>query len=187
LKDEYIFDTLITIFKFPIVSKFPTVPTFLTMGKSSKKGRITASQRQEINGRNVSAAMDGDMEDVEFARVLKHLGAGHVRIILANKREGIAKIKTALARRGSTPIVTDDIVVISGRDFETRTTEAGKEKVDRFDIIGVLTRQQSAKMEREGRIPAWFLAIGDGADAEAEDIFDFEGVKEEDEVNVDEI
>ncbi len=169
--------------------QFLSVPTFLTMGKSSKKGRITASQRQEINGRNVSAAMDGEMEDVSFARVLKHLGGGHVRIILSNKREGIAKIKTALARRGSTPIVTDDIVVISGRDFETRTTEAGKERVDRFDILGVLTRAQSARMEREGRIPAWFLAIGDGPDGGEEDIFDYEAVKEEDEgdVNVDDI
>lgn len=156
------------------------------MGKTSKKGRITASQRQEINERNVSAAMDGDMEDVSFARVLKHLGGGHVRIILANKCEGIAKIKTALARRGSTPIVSDDIVVISGRDFETRTAEPGK--VERFDILGVLTRAQSAKMEREGRIPAWFLAIGDGADGGEEDIFDYEAVKEDEgDVNIDDI
>jgi translation initiation factor IF-1 len=158
------------------------------MGKSSKKGRITASQRQEINSRNVSAAMDGDMEDVEFARVLKHLGAGHVRIILTNKREGIAKIKTALARRGSTPIVTDDIVVISGRDFETKSSVGPDglpiEKVERFDIIGVLTRAQASKLEREGKIPGWFMATTEGA-AESGDIFDYE-VKEE-ELNIDDI
>ena len=157
------------------------------MGKSSKKGRITASKRQEINKRNVSEAIDGDMEDVEFARVLKHLGAGHVRIILTNKTEGIAKIKTALARRGSTPIVSDDIVVISGRDFETRTTEATKDKVDRYDILGVLTRQQASKLEKEGRIPAWFMALADGAEAEDGDIFDYDETKEEEEIDINDI
>lgn len=131
--------------------------------------------------------MDGDMEDVEFARVLKHLGAGHVRIILSDKREGIAKIKTALARRGSTPIVADDIVVISGRDFETRTTEATKDKTDRYDILGVLTRAQASRMEKDGRIPPWFITAADGSEGDVGDIFDFEETKEEEEIDIDNI
>ncbi len=161
------------------------------MGKSSKKGRITASQRQMINTRTVSAAMDGDLEDTQFARVLRHLGAGHLRIILANKREGIAKIKTALARRGSTPIVTDDIVVVSGRDFETKAAIGADgvpvPKIERFDIIGVLTRQQAAKMEKEGEIPSWFLTASDSPAEEGGDIFDFSETKEEEELNIDDI
>jgi translation initiation factor IF-1 len=135
------------------------------MGKGGKKGRITSSQRKDINDRAVTSAMDGDAEDVQFGRVLRHLGSGHIRVILDNQREGIAKIRTVLSKRGSTPIVADDIVVLSGRDFETKTTTVSEgkvvEKIDRFDVLGVLTRQQAVRMEKEGRIPAWFIAAAE--------------------------
>lgn len=153
------------------------------MGKSSKKGRLTGTQRKEINDRTVSSVMDEETEGIVFGRVLKHLGAGHVRVILPNKSEGIAKIRTVLSRRGSTPIVSDDIVVLSGRDFETKTTADGKavDRVDRYDLLGVLTRSQAAKMEKEGRIPAWFvLSAEEAADGEG-DIFDYSEIPEVDE------
>lgn len=161
------------------------------MGKSGKKGRLPGAQRKAINAQTVSAAMNDDGENVLFGRVLKHLGTGHVRVILPNKREGIAKIRTVLSRRGSTPIATDDVVVLSGRDFETRTTEvattaSGAEKVERYDLLGVLTRAQAAKMEKDGRIPSWFTVIGDkGADELESDIFDYTETPEEDDDEVD--
>lgn len=158
------------------------------MGKSGK-GRVSGVQRKQINQRAVCSAMEGEMEDVTFARVLKHLGAGHVRVILPNKREGIAKIRTVLTKRGSTPIVSDDIVVLSGRDFETKTSVKGDgtivEKVDRYDLLGVLSRVQAAKMEKEGKIPSWFIT-SDEREGE-EDIFDYsEDIPDED-VDVDAI
>jgi len=156
-----------------------------------KKGRLSGTQRKDINNRAVSSAMDsameGDMEDIQFAHVLKHLGAGHVRIILSNKREGIAKIRTFLSRRGSTPIVTGDIVILSGRDFETKSTVA-IDKVDRYDLLGVLSRSQANKMEKEGKIPSWFITT-DAGEGEG-DIFDYseEAVKYDDEdIDVDAI
>ncbi len=151
------------------------------MGKSGKKGRVTGAQRKEINERTVSATMDGEAEDVQFARVLKHLGSGHVRIILADSKEGIAKIRTVLSKRGSTPIAPDDIVIVSGRDFETRTKEATE--VDRFDLLGVLSRSQASKMEKEGRIPPWFLSLDEGK-TEA-DLFDYSAAHEKEEEDVD--
>ena len=123
------------------------------MGRGSKKGRLTGSQRKELNQRAVQSVMDEDVDGVEFGRVLKHLGNAHVQIILSNKKQGIAKIRTALSRRGSTPIVTDDIVIVSGRDFE----KPGE--IPRYDLLGVLSRSEASKMERECRIPSWMLAI----------------------------
>jgi translation initiation factor IF-1 len=143
------------------------------MGKGSKKGRLTGAQRKEMNQDVVNSVLyDDDIEGVEFGRVLKHLGAGHVRVILSNKREGIAKIRTALSRRGSTPIVTDDIVILSGREFETHADEKM-----RYDLLGVLGRSEAAKLEKSGRIPAWFLSAGEST---GEDIFDYSEIKEED-------
>ncbi len=155
-----------------VLSLFFRLQQAPNMGKSSKKGRITGGQRKEINERTVGSAIDGDLEGTEFARVLRHLGSGHIRIILANKREGIAKIRTVLSKRGSTPIVMDDIVVVSGREFETRAKENTGETTDRYDVLGVLTRQQAARLEKDGRIPTWFVSVDEGRPDEA-DIFDF--------------
>jgi translation initiation factor IF-1 len=155
------------------------------------KGHITAGKRKEINNRTVTEAMNGDSEDIFFGRVLKHLGNGHVRVILPNKREGIAKIRSALTKRGTTPIVTDDIVVLSGREFETKSAVGpdGRpiEKVEKFDLLGVLSRAQAGKMEKEGKIPAWFVASEDGSGGDGDNfVFDYTAA-EEGEVNVDDL
>jgi hypothetical protein len=150
------------------------------MGKSSKKGRLTGEQRKSMNKAVVSSVMDGELEeDILFGRVLRHLGAGHVRVLFAGlhpdgtntlPKEGIAKIRTALARRGSTPIVADDIVVLSGRSFETLADEK-----PRFDLMAVMTRAEAAKLERNGKIPSWLLQTGnDTKVAEAaDDLFEY--------------
>ena len=152
------------------------------MGKSSKKGRITGEQRKQMNNRVVQEVMDEDYDDVVFGRVLRHLGAGHVRVMLADKKEGIAKIRTALTRRGSTPITTDDIVILTGRDFET----AADTKL-RFDLLAVMTRSDAARLEKEGRIPPWFLQSAETMEkgGEEEDVFDYTTHKEVEEEDVD--
>ncbi len=130
------------------------LPSFsIKMGKGSKKGRLTGDQRKQLNQRAVQSVMDEEVEGIEFGRVVKHLGNAHVEVVLSNKQIGIAKIRTALARRGSTPIVADDIVILSGRDFE----KPGEKP--RFDLLGVLSRSDASKMEREGRIPSWMLVL----------------------------
>ena len=159
------------------------------MGRSSKKGRITGEQRKQMNARVVSSVLEDTSEDIIFGRVLRHLGQGHVRVILADKREGIAKIRTALARRGSTPIVSDDIVVLGSRDFETHA-----DTKLRFDLLAVLSRADASKLEKAGRIPSWFLQSIDGEgrirEEEGGDLFDYSEVKEEsedEEIDIDRI
>ncbi len=139
------------------------------MGKGGKKGRLTGGQRKEINQKMVNSVLDGDVEDVVFGRVLKHLGAGNIRVILPNKREAIAKIRTFLSRRGSTPIVSGDIVILSGRDFETKSDDDM-----RYDVLAVMSRQEAGKLEKAGELPSWMLVSAEGNDETAEDIFDFE-------------
>ena len=159
------------------------------MGKSSKKGRLTGAQRKSMNKAVVSSVLEGDLEeDILFGRVLRHLGDGHVRVLFAGMhpdgtntlpREGIAKIRTALSRRGSTPIVADDIVVLSGRSFETMA-----EQKPRFDLIAVMTRPEAAKLERDGKIPSWLMQTGGDVKVSepADDIFDYTTpIKEDDE------
>jgi translation initiation factor IF-1 len=152
------------------------------MGKGSKKGRLTGSQRKELNERAVQSVMEEEVEGVEFGRVIKHLGNAHVQVILSNKREGIAKIRTALSRRGSTPIVADDIVILSGREFE----KPGEKP--KYDLLGVLSRSNASKMEREGRIPSWMLVL-QTSDAvqhvEEGDLFDYTNHKEAEEEDSD--
>jgi translation initiation factor IF-1 len=150
------------------------------MAKGSKKGRLTGGQRKELNQKVVNSVMDGDVEDAVFARVIKHLGAGNIRVILPNKREAIAKIRNVLARRGSTPIVSGDIVILSGRDFETK---AGDEM--RYDVLGVMNRHESAKMEKAGHIPSWMLVSAEATEETEGDIFDFSESKETETEDVD--
>ena len=162
------------------------------MPKSSKKGRLTGAQRKEINSKAVSEALD-EPEGVIFARVVKHLGMGNLQVVLTSQKVGIAKIRTVLSRRGATPITSDDIVILSQRDFES---EADKRM--RFDVLGVLSRSEASKLEKGGHIPKWFMQIGTDAigDRPATDEyeFDYTDVKEEgadsdsdDDVDIDDI
>jgi translation initiation factor IF-1 len=152
------------------------------MGKGSKKGRLTGGKRKELNQKIVNSVMEGDTEDIVFGRVLKHLGAGNIRVVLANKREAIAKIRNILARRGSTPIVGGDIVILSGRDFETKA-----EDDMRYDVMGVMNRHESAKLEKSGQIPSWMLISADASEETEADIFDFSEAKESEDVDIDTI
>lgn len=158
------------------------------MGKSSKKGRLTGGQRKEMNQRVVNSVLEDTSEDILFGRVLRHLGQGNILIVLDNKREGIAKIRTALSRRGSTPIVADDVVILSCRDFETKAGEK-----PRFDVLGIMTRTEASKLEKAGRIPSWFLQSAEGLErgTTEEDVFDFSEVHEasdsDDDIDVDKI
>ncbi len=147
----------------------------IRMPKGSKKGRLTGAQRQMLNQKVISSALDGDLEGVEYGRVLKHLGAGNIRVILPNKREAIARIRNVLARRGSTPIVSGDIVVLSPRDFETGSSENM-----RYDVMGVMHKRDASVLEKSGQIPSWMMA-GEFTEEGGEDVFDYSEVKEDDE------
>ena len=142
--------------------------------KATKKGRLSGEARKAINAKTVEEAIDSD--DVIFGRVNKHLGMGRVEVLvdddIGSRRPVQAHIRKVLTKRGATPITTSDIVGLTIREYES---VAGTGKAH-YDLICVLDRRSVARLDREGRIGKWMLAITvDGTEgAEIDDGYEFD-------------
>lgn len=152
------------------------------MGKTYKN-ESSKNYRVEANRRTVEATINGEVELAIYAKVLTRLGEARMRIYYENNKrgkEGIAKIRGLLRKKGQVPIQTNDIVIVTPREFESKETH--------FDIIGVLTSKQASELKKNNVIPDYFLNdIGstDFMKKEAADAFDFDYA--DDEVDVDAI
>jgi len=127
-----------------------------------KKHQSSKNYRVEGNKRTVVSALDGDIEDAIYAKVLKHLGNSRVMIYYENSSkqgtEGIALIRNLLRRRGQVPITSNDIVVVTPRTFE------GENSKKHFDLIAVLTRKDAMELNKQHKIPNYFL-LDSGTDS----------------------
>jgi len=154
----------------------------------SKKGRLSGGARKELNEKRASEAINGAAEGVTFARVSRMVGAGHVRVLIpcrGGSKEVLARIPNLLARRGSTPITTKDVVAIFvGPDYDPNAPHSGN--TEHFDITAILTSKQVYRLIKDGVIPAWMQdaeaeggekATGVAADGGFE--FDYSGAKPE--------
>jgi translation initiation factor IF-1 len=154
-------------------------------GNSTKTISRMAVKRQEANQRVVRAAADGDVEGQIFGRVVRMYGGPQISVITRDKREHRATIRGLLRRRGATPIAIGDVVVLSGREFESRgdgvNVVSGLAQDEVFDVIGVMDSRSATKAMKEGLFPAWMLTGSDDGRAAAveEDdggiLFDEEG------------
>jgi len=134
----------------------------------------------------VEATMNGEVSLAIYAKVINRLGEGRMKIYYENNKrgqEGIGKIRGLLRRKGQVPIQTNDIVIMTPREFES------KDSYKHFDIIGVLTSKQASELKKDKMIPDYFL--NDVASSEFEKkedthAFDFE-YEDDEEVNIDEI
>lgn len=133
------------------------------MGRS-KKGRLSGGARKELNEKRASEAINGGTEGIMFARVSRMVGAGHVRVLIpcrGGSKEVLARIPNLLARRGSTPITTKDVVAIFvGPEYDPTEPHSGN--TEHFDITAILNSKQVYRLIKDGAIPAWMQ------DAEAE-------------------
>lgn len=140
-------------------------------GNSTKTISRMAVKRQEANQRVVRAAADGDVEGGIFGRVVRMYGGPQISVITRDKREHRATIRGLLRRRGATPIGIGDVVVLSGREFESRgdgkNVVAGLAEDEIFDVIGVMDSRSSTKAMKDGRFPAWMLTGSDDGRAAA--------------------
>jgi hypothetical protein len=152
----------------------------------SKKGRLTGGKRQEVNSNRVAKILSGEVKDIAFARVRKHLGSGRVLVAIDSKhgpREIQAQIPNVFGRKGSTPINSTTVVtIVVGEDFDV---EKDITPTSHFKIESILSDDQSRSLVRKGMIPDWMLII-DAADAAAaaaaaEETFYFEAEDEESE------
>ncbi len=158
-------------------------------GNATKTVSRMATKRQEANQRVVRAAADGDVEGQIFGRVVRMYGGPQISVITRDKREHRATIRGLLRRRGATPIGVGDVVVLSGREFESRgdgkNIVGGLAQDEVFDVIGVMDSRSATKAMKEGLFPAWMLTgSDDGKATEEEDdsgiLFDEEGAPAED-------
>ena len=152
------------------------------MGKTYKN-ESSKNYRVEANKRTVEQTMNGEVTLAVYAKVLNRLGEGRMRIYYENNKrgqEGIAKIRGLLRKKGQVPIQTNDIVIMTPREFESKNNH--------FDIIGVLTSKQASELKKNNVIPDYFLSdIGSTGFIKKEDgdAFDFD--YEDDEIDIDDI
>lgn len=156
----------------------------------SKKGRLSGSERKDINDRRAADAVSGKSDGNIFAKIVKMTGANHVRVAIDTRRgpkELLARIPNILARRGSTPITTRDIVALYvGPDFNPDSSEI--RATDHFDITAVLTSKQVGYLVDSGQIPVWMTNEGGeaakaAADKESGFMFDYTETAEDGELS----
>jgi len=156
------------------------------MGKTYKN-QSSKNYRVEANKRTVEATINGEVALAVYAKVMSRLGEGRMRIYYQNGNrgyEGIAKIRGLLRKRGQVPIQTNDIVIVTPREFES-----GKDAHKHFDIIGVLTSKQASELKKHKLIPDYFLNDITSSDFEKKEdgeAFEFE-YDDDAEVDVDAI
>jgi len=130
--------------------------------------------------------MAGEVELATYAKITSKLGDGRMKIYFEQGKrgyEGIGKIRGVLRRKGQVPIQTNDIVIVTPREFES-----GKDINKHFDIIGVITSKQASELKKKGEIPDYFLGDATASDMSKKqtDAFDFDYTADE-EVDIDAI
>ena len=136
------------------------------------KGRLSGDSRKEINTSRISEIFKlfSDIQkgkknatdiDFAFARVIKMLGANHVRVMIDGAhgpRELTARIPNIYSRKGATPITTSNVVTIyTGTDFENYTPTSS----DQFDITTILSLKDMQRMRDTGYLSEWMLRDAD--------------------------
>jgi len=157
----------------------------------SKKGRLTGGKRQEVCANRNAKILSGEVRDIAFARVRKHLGSGRVLVAIDAKhgpKELQAQIPNVFGRKGSTPINSTTIVtIIVGEDFDPETDITAS---SHFKVESILSDDQARTLSRKGLVPDWMLII-DAADAAtaaaaAEELYTFEASDDEEDEDSDE-
>ena len=152
----------------------------------SKKGRLTGGKRKEVNENRIAKILSGDVRDIAYARVRKHLGSGRVLAAIDTKhgpKEIQAQIPNVFGRKGSTPINSTTVVtIIVGEDFDPDTDITAS---SHFKVECILSDDQARTLSRKGLVPDWMLII-DAADAAsaaaaAEELYTFEASDDEEE------
>lgn len=120
-----------------------------------KKHNSSKNYRVEGNKRAIASALNDEISDAIYAKVLRHLGDSRVQIYYENEAkkgmEGIALIRNLLRRRGQVPITSNDIVIVTPRLFEAENAKK------HFDLIAVTTRKDAMELKKMKKIPDYFL------------------------------
>jgi hypothetical protein len=158
------------------------MPPATTTHSSQKKTSRIGEARKRSNKLFADAACRGEYDDCQFGKVLKHLGGSRVAVITWDSldtskapRERQAVIRNLLRKKGCTPITIDDLVVLSSRDFETRSSS--DEAI--FDLVAIVEKKSAQRLIKDKTIPSWMAqCVSNGIDMSKDeddgDIFDYE-------------
>ena len=119
--------------------------------KSAKNGS-SKNYRVEANMRAVRQAMSGEIAEAIYAKVLAKMGDARMRIYYEESKrgyEGIGRIRGLLRKRGQVPIQTNDVVIVTPREFEANKRN--------FDIIAVLSSKEVSDLKKRKEIPDYFI------------------------------
>jgi hypothetical protein len=156
----------------------------VTARSAQKKTSRIGDARKRSNKLFADAACRGDYDDCQFGKVLKHLGGHRVSVITWDTldtskapKERQAVIRNLLRKKGCTPITIDDLVVLSCREFETRSTS--QEAV--FDLVAVVDKKSAQRLVKDKAIPSWMAKSTSDHKAVDEDgdLFDYEALPDD--------
>ena len=164
----------------------------------SKKGRLRASVRQDLNEERsdavvaeaIAAKERGAPFESLFARVTGLLGMGRVRANLPTghtSTEIKIQIPNVFGKKGVTPINSQTIVAIFvGKDFNPLAFDA----TVHFKLTSILNDKQSGHLVEAGVIPDWMTAVTaegtETAGAPEAFVFDYSDKKDEEDEDDDE-
>jgi hypothetical protein len=72
--------------------------------------------------------------------------------ILPDQTEAQGQIRGLFRKRGSTPIRVNDIVILAGREFGTKTGS-----IPVYDVVGICDRKEALELSNCSKIPKWFV------------------------------
>lgn len=148
----------------------------------------TAPSRRAIASKSrnsAKAAAAIEMEGhVEFGKIVKNLGGRNMVVMNSQKKECIAHIPGVLAHRSSTPIVSESLVVIVPRSYESRSNGE-----IRYEIFAVVQDKKDIREAiKSGMVPEWML--NDSKIESSVEVIEFdytEIANKDSEVNIDDI
>lgn len=128
----------------------------------SKSGRSKVAK----NTRRVEAAVNNELENCTYGRVIKTLGNKMFNVLTVDKKEHLAHIRGKMAR-----ISVNDVVLLNERDYESRsgTDEAV------YDIMAVFDNKNINRLIKANIIPVWLATMKcDGVEDDIHDLFDYD-------------
>lgn len=134
--------------------------TARSAGKNISKSKRSANDKNAIR---VDAAINDELEDCTYGKVIKACGNKMFIISDVDKREHLAHVRGKIVR-----VNLNDVVLLSIREYESR---AGTEHAV-FDIMAVFTPRDVSRLIKANKLPSW-MNIRSSEEDDGDDIFDY--------------
>jgi translation initiation factor IF-1 len=146
----------------------------------STKKRINklSENRLKSSHKYSDAIAHGEVKGCVLGKIIKHLGNSRVSVMTYDHDDASfrpkmyqAVIRNLLRKKNVTPMYSGDIVIMTPREFESRSSSDCRI----LDIVSVVDRKYTNALIKEGVVPSWINeAVNNcGLSDEGDDIFDY--------------